>query len=260
MVRGMAIAARHLQRPELAESAARAIEFTRKHLWVDGRLFACWKDGRARFPAYLDDHAFMLDGILELLQQRWDMGWLNFARDLADLLLDQFMDADQGGFFFTAEDHENLIHRPRPLADEATPAGNGIAALALARLGYLLGENRYLAAAERTLKMATGALQQMPHAHCALLNALEEYIDPPEIVIIRGDRQVISEWQVAASLVYAPRRLVFAIASDEQDLPAFMAAKTAGEKPLAYVCRGSTCSPPITSLSVLTAELRESSA
>ncbi|MGA0326120.1 MAG: hypothetical protein ACO3OK_03915, partial [Limisphaerales bacterium] len=72
MVRGMAIAARHLQRPELAESAARAIEFTRKHLWVDGRLFACWKDGRARFPAYLDDHAFMLNGILELLQQRWD--------------------------------------------------------------------------------------------------------------------------------------------------------------------------------------------
>jgi uncharacterized protein YyaL (SSP411 family) len=260
MVRGMAIAARHLQRPELTDSAAEAVNFIRKHLWVDGRLFACWKDGRARFPAYLDDHAFLLDGILELLQQRWDNGWLQFGRGLADLLLDQFMDADKGGFFFTAADHESLIHRPRPLADEATPAGNGIAATALARLGYLLGEPRYLSATEKTLEMAAGVLQQMPHAHCTLLNALEESLQPPEIVIIRGPHQDIGEWQLAASLVYAPRRLVFAIASEEKALPEFLAAKAAGEAPVAYICRGSTCSPPITSLSSLTGELRESSA
>ena len=126
----------------------------------DGRLLASYKDGEARFPAYLDDHAFLLDALLELLQSRWNTRHLLFAVQLADLLLLHFEDTDNGAFYFTANDHEALIHRPRPLADEAVPSGNGIAAIALQRLGFLLGETRYLDAAERTLRGSWQAIDQ----------------------------------------------------------------------------------------------------
>ncbi len=258
MIRGMAIAGRHLQRHDLAGSACRALEFVRDRLWVDGRLQACWKDGRARFPAYLDDYAFLLDGVLELLQLRWRTDWLAFATSLADAMLTHFQDGRNGGFYFTADDHESLLYRPRPLADEALPSGNGVAAQALARLGYLVGEPRYLEAAERTLRMAAGALAQMPHAHCSLLNALEEYLDPPETVVIRADPSAGEEWRQTASLVYSPRRQVFAIPSDERNLPEGLAAKASAVDPVAYVCRGTVCAPPITSLSKLAESLRAS--
>ena len=132
-IRGLAIAGRALERPDLVEAAARAVDFVRSHLMQDGRLLASYKDGEARFAAYLDDHAFMLDALLELLQGRWDAGHLAFAQELAELLLEHFEDRDNGGFWFTANDHEQLIHRSKPFADEAIPSGNGVAALALQR-------------------------------------------------------------------------------------------------------------------------------
>ena len=258
MIRGMAVAARHLQRDDLADSAARALEFVRARLLVNGRLRACWKDGRARFPAYLDDYAFLLDGVLELLQLRWRTEWLDFATVLADALLAHFQDDAHGGFFFTADDHESLLYRPRPLADEALPSGNGVAAQAFARLGYLVGEPRYLEASERTLRMAAGPLAQMPHAHCSLLNALEEYLEPPETVIIRGEPGPAEEWRRTASLVYSPRRQVFAIPSGDTKLPEGLATKAASSDTVAYVCRGTVCAAPVTSLSKLSESLRAS--
>jgi uncharacterized protein YyaL (SSP411 family) len=258
MIRGMAVAARHLQRDDLADSAARALDFLRGHLWTDHRLQACWKDGRARFPAYLDDYAFLLDGVLEMLQLRWRSDWLAFGISLADAMLAHFQDDEHGGFFFTADDQEALLYRPRPLADEALPAGNGVAAQALARLGYLTGEPRYLESAERTLAMAAGAIQQMPHAHCSLLNALEEQLFPPETIIIRGERDPAEEWRQAASLVYSPRRQVFAIPSDVQELPKALAAKVPASGTVAYVCRGTVCAEPVSSLPGLAELLRAS--
>ena len=85
---------------------AAAVDFVRHHLWRDGRLLATYKDGRAHLPAYLDDYAFLADALLELLQTRWRSSDLEFARQLAEVLLAQFEDADSGGFFFTAGDHE----------------------------------------------------------------------------------------------------------------------------------------------------------
>ena len=258
MIRGMAIAARHLQRSDLADSAIAATDFIRKNLWQDGRLRACWKDGRARFPAYLDDYAFLLEGVLELLQIRWDDALLSFATGLADALLEHFMDREQGGFFFTADDHESLIHRPRPFSDDATPSGNGIAALALGRLGHLLGDARYIEAAEGTLRAAAGPLGQLPFAHCSLLNALEEQLDPPEIIIIRGAPAEMGEWLRTALLMYAPRRLAFAIPATAGSLPPGLATKAPRGDVVAYFCRGTSCSPPLESLAALTSALRES--
>jgi uncharacterized protein YyaL (SSP411 family) len=260
MIGGMAVAARVLGREDICESAARAMDFVRTRLWHEGRLLATIAHGRGRYAAYLDDYAFLLDGCLELLQVRWDTELLDFATHLADVLLDRFEDGAAGGFFFTADDHEDLIERPRPLADEATPSGNGVAARALNRLGHLLAEPRYLGSAERALKAAWPALEKAAWAHCTLLDALEENLAPPEIVLLRGEGAALEEWRRAASLVYAPRRLVFAIPAAELGLPAAIAAKNTGDGQRGWICRGSTCLPPFDRLSDLLAELRETAA
>jgi uncharacterized protein YyaL (SSP411 family) len=259
-IRGLAIAGLALGRTDLIESARRSADFIRETMMVDGRLLASFKDGQARFPAYLDDYAFLLDALLELTQAEWSNRHLGFAVELADLLLEHFYDQDSGGFFFTADDHESLMHRPKPLADEAVPSGNGIAAFALQRLGFLLGETRYLEAAEKTLKNSWRAIDEYPHGHVSLLSALEEYLDHPEIIIIRGDDAEVSRWQDSAARIYSPRRLLFAIGPEVEGLPGSLAdRKPVANQTVAYRCVGSHCSLPITSWEALAGELSETS-
>ena len=258
-IRGLAIAGRALGDEGLVTAAAAAADFVRVELLVDGQLLAAWKDGKARFPAYLDDHAFLLDALLELLQARWSTEHLKLAVSLADTLLKRFEDAEHGGFYFTANDHETLMHRPKPYADESVPSGNGVAAFALQRLGFLLGETRYLDAAERTLRSAWQSMLEYPHGHVSLLTALEEYLAHPEIIVIRGDADEISRWCDAASRLYAPRRMVLAIPSHEEGLPgALRDRKSVEGETLAYRCLGTHCELPVTTWEALAGRLSES--
>jgi hypothetical protein len=255
-IRGCAIAGRTLGRADLVDAAATAATTVRNQLMRDGRLLASYKDGDARFAAYLDDHAFLIDALIELLQARWDGEHLEFAIELADLLLGHFEDPESGGFFFTADDHETLMHRPKPLADEAMPSGNGVAALALQRLGHMLGEQRYIEAAQRALRAAWKAMDEYPHGHVTLLTALEEYLVPPEIIVIRGAGEVINQWRDSAGKLYAPSRLVFAIDEQETQLPGLLAERKAiaGEN-VAYRCVGTHCELPVKSWDALAAFL-----
>ena len=253
MVKGLAVAARVLKREDLVHAALRCVDFLHHKLLRDGRLMATYKDGRAHLKAYLDDYAFLADALLELLQTRWRGKDLEFAVALAEVLLEQFQDP-AGGFYFTAKDHEQLIHRHKSFADDALPSGNGIAALALQRLGYLLGEPRYLEAAERALKAAFGGLKQYPQAHMSMLDALEEYLEPVQVLIVRGTADDAGAWAREVSRLYAPRRLIFAIPADEQ-LPPGLAEKRAQAETVAYLCRGSTCSAPMYSLAAVAQSL-----
>ena len=246
MIRGMAIAARHLGQPAWADSATRALDGIQARLWHDGRLFASWRDGKARHAAYLDDYAFLLDAVMELLLTRWRESDIEFAQALAEALLTHFEDREHGGFFFTAHDHETLIQRPRTWADEALPAGNGVAAFALQRLGHWLGETRYLEAAERTLRAAWTAIQESPFSHATLLHALEEYLSPGSLLILRGDGTEPSAWHTRAAAPYAPARQCLAIPSGASMLPGLLVQRTPRGGPVtAYVCRGTHCESPI---------------
>ncbi|HEY2782569.1 MAG TPA: thioredoxin domain-containing protein [Steroidobacteraceae bacterium] len=255
MIKALAIAARVLRRPDLAEAATAAVDFLRHHLWRKGRLLATYKDGRAHLPAYLDDYAFLIDALLELLQVRWRGTDLDFARQLADVLLDQFEDAGHGGFFFTAREHEKLIHRSKTFADESVPAGNGIAAGALCRLGYLLGETRLLDAGERALQAAWSAIREYPQAHMSLLNALEDFLSSMQILVIRGDAASAAQWARDLGALYAPTRMIFAIPAAEE-LPPALAAKRAGAATVAYLCSGMTCSAPLENFAEISRALR----
>ena len=255
MIRGMAIAGRFLGRADFLRSAEQALDFVRLNLWRNGRLLASWKDGHARLPAYLDDYVFLIDAILELLQARWRDGELDFALALVQALLDHFQDTRQGGFYFTADDHEPLIHRPKPVFDDALPAGNGIAAQVLLKLGQLLGAMPYLAAAERTLTWAWPSIEQLPGGATAMLLGLEEYLYPSQMIILRGQPGALERWRERCSRSYAPRRLTLAIPATAGPLPGLLAQREVRGDVVAYVCSGTECSLPITELTALEAKL-----
>jgi uncharacterized protein YyaL (SSP411 family) len=255
MIKALAIASRVLNRPDLAQAASAAVDFVRHHLWRDGRLLATYKDGRAHLPAYLDDYAFLADALLELLQTRWRSSDLEFARQLAAVLLEQFEDPNDGGFFFTAADHEKLIHRSKTFGDESIPSGNGVAASVLSRLGYLLGELPYLRAAERTLKAAWPGIQEYPQAHMSLVNALEDFLSSMQILVIRGEEPSAAQWAGELGALYAPTRMIFAIPKDAQ-LPPALETKRALAETAAYLCTGMTCSAPLADLEEISRALR----
>ena len=246
MISALARAARALPEPAFAAAAQRALDCLRDETWSGGCLYAKIGADRGRFPAYLDDYAFLLDALIELLQCRWRDADLAWATALADALLARFEDREHGGFFFTAHDHEALIQRPKPFTDEAVPSGNGVAARALLRLGHLLGETRYLDAAERTLRAAWGTLQHMPHACCSLLRALNDFLQPRTHVVIRyGGTDEERVWRAASTQTGARGTDAYFIPADATGLPGIVNAQTHVSGGVAYVCRGTSCQPPI---------------
>ncbi len=251
-IRGMAKAAARLDEPAWLASAQRAADFARERLWDGKRLRATWREGVAKHPAYLDDYANLLEGVLALLEAAWRDVDIAFAKALADALLTHFEDADAGGFFFTTHDHEALIHRPKPTLDDSMPPGNGAAARALLALGHLLGEPRYLDAAATTLEALRGAMEQYPAGHCTLLGAVEANLHPPEQIIARGPAELLGPWLEAARATYKPWRRVYGIPYVDAGLapsylPRLVSAETQA-RVTAFVCAGLSCSAPIDSL------------
>ncbi len=258
MIRAMAMTARYLSMPEYAGSATKAVDFIRSTLWKDGRLLATYKDDKAHLMAYLDDYAYLLDGLLELLQVRWRTADIEFAQRIADVMLTHFEDQQDGGFWFVADDHEALLQRPKTYTDEATPSGNAVAAFALQRLGYLLGETRYLDAAQRCLENGAAACKDMPYAHCTLLKAAEEQSHDPQTIIIRGQNNQqngqAQHWLKLCNEQYAPQRQTYLI-TDSETLPESLAMKKLEGEITAYLCTGMTCGLPITTEDQLTENL-----
>lgn len=220
MIQALARAGRFLDEPRYIDAAERAEAFIRDQLWREVRLAVSWRQGKPGVPGFLDDHAFMLSALLELQQARWSPGREDWAFALADTLLEHFEDTDNGGFFFTADDHEPLIQRPRGFADDALPNGNGIAAQALNRLGIWQGDTRYTEAAARTLRAAAARIDESPGAHCAMLNALDEQITPPVIVVVHAGDD-LADWQAVTNNGLHPARLVF-YPSDQKETGAWV--------------------------------------
>ena len=262
MIHGMAVTGRLLEKPEYIDSAARAAYFLKNHCWKNNQLFASLKDGKSKLNAYIDDYAFLIYGLLELLQSRWDNELYSWTLELADQLLTDFEDTEYGGFYFTSHQHENLIQRLKSFSDDAIPSGNAIAALALNRLGYLSADQRYINAAENCLKSAWSSINHAPISHCALLNALNEYLAPPNILIMRTHADDLGNdkknWLSITQQYYLPFTLVYNIPA-EQTLHFSLNEKKAGYTSLAYPCSGMLCHKPIKTEAELESYLRNNS-
>ncbi len=265
MIKGLATAGRALHKLDYIVAAQRAFDFIKQHLWKNQRLLATIKDNKAHLNAYLDDYVFLIDAGIELLQADWRTQDLLWIIELAEVVLDQFEDLDNGGFYFTSNDHENLIQRLKTVSDESIPSGNAVAALVLNKLGLLLGNSKFLTSSNRCLVSAHEAVKNYASAHNTMLNALEECIYPIKIIFIFAPKLELKHWlydlhNKLGPENYQPRELFFAIASDvnNSELPDAIRTKLeAATKACAFICEGNSCQTPVFSIQELRAILNK---
>jgi uncharacterized protein YyaL (SSP411 family) len=253
-IAALARASRALDEPDFAQCAFDALDTLVATAWRDGRLYATRHGTQVALPAYLDDHAFLLAALLEAMQTRFRMQDFVLATTLADRILDGFEDREHGGFWFTSHEHERLFHRTKPVHDNATPSGNGVAAQALIALGHLASEPRYVEAAERALKLFAPRLAETAGSETTLIVALDQLHVPPSTVVVVGDPDAAHAMQRALARAYRPDVVVVDVAGE--DVPD---ALRKGARPptgaAAYVCRGMQCLPPIADVARVEAEL-----
>jgi hypothetical protein len=257
-IKGLAHAGHVFNRPDWIELAQNAIDFIRRHLWVKGssgayQLLATAKDDKVHLNAYLDDHAFLLDALIELMQAEYRSEDMQFAEEIAEALLENF-EAEDGGFYFTSHHHEKLIHRAKQGFDNATPNGNGIAAVALQRLGHILGEQRYLKSAERTLQAFDAMIKRNPAVCASLTYALEEYLKPPTLVIVRGEAKNLRRWRDELRQSYLPHHVFLYLDEHVTTLPPTL-QRNVPEAVNAWVCKGVVCSQSIDDLQSLISQI-----
>ena len=259
MLRSFAEAARVLDREDYLQVALRNAGFLLSALRRDGRLLRTHKAGESRLNAYQEDYAYVIDGLLALYEATFDPRWFAEARALTETMIEQFWDAEAGGFFFTSGDHESLITRTRDFYDNATPAGNSVAAHLLLRLALWTGEDRYRDMAERILLLMQSALQRMPSGFGHLLCALDLYLAAPHEIAIVGDPQAPATRALLDAVFqrYLPNRVV-ALAAPGQGstgIPLLDGRVAVEERATAYLCRRFVCRAPVTDAAELAAQL-----
>ena len=253
VIRGLAGAARVWLRADYFDMAQRCLRALQNECWLDGRLLAQSSLSGKRLPAYLDDYAHLLQALLDCLQFQWSSADLGFAIELAEQLLDYFVDAAHGGFFFTASDHEKLIQRPKTWQDEAMPCGNATAALALQRLGTLTGNQRYSEAAEKALQSVADNVNETPLHAASFVALLQELKRPPLHIVVRGETGQLEHWRKQLLPRLRPSQSAWFIPVDASDLPAAIAAKTPAGAVSAWACEGFSCQAPVDEIDTLLA-------
>jgi uncharacterized protein YyaL (SSP411 family) len=262
MLRSFAEAAQVLSRSDYLEVATRNAKFVLSTLKRDGRLLRTHKDGESKLNAYQEDYAYLIDGLLALYEASFEPRWFAEARALADTMIEQFWDAEQGGFFFTSADHEALISRTKDFFDNATPAGNAVAAHVLLRLALFTGEARYRELAEQVLRLTAREAQRMPNGFGHTLCALDLYLAEPYEIAVIGAWEAPGTAEMLTTIFqrYLPNKIVALAPPQEAEaaaeiIPFLAGRKGVAEKTTAYVCRNWSCAAPVTQTAQLSAEL-----
>jgi uncharacterized protein len=261
MIAAFAEGYRALGDPRYLAAAERAIDFAMTKLWDGRALRRSFKDGVARFNGYLEDYALMAGAMIDTYEASLDPRHLEHARVLADVILERFIDREKGGFFFTSDDHEELITRTKAAFDGSTPSGNSAAVMALLRLHAYTGDERYATEAARTLNLFAGLIEKQPFGFAHMLEAADLYFRGPTEIVLVGDRASVEfrEWIERLGLVYVPNRALFA--ADAPGGGRGFLPEQARDKPqvdgrlTAYVCRERTCSAPMTTFEAVIATL-----
>jgi hypothetical protein len=262
MLHSFAEAARVLERDDWLDIARRNAEFLTTQLMQDGRLLRTYKDGRAKIPAFLEDHALLADALIAVYEATWDPRWVREARSLADAMIERFWEEDEGAFYDTATDAEALVVRPRDVFDNATPSGGSVAVMALLRLAELTGEQRYREVGERALAAMGEYMARVPLGFGHLLCALDFALATPVEVAIVGqpggdDTRALLR---TVNRAYLPNAvLAFQGPDGEGDAAAvipLLEGRTAqGGRATAYVCERLACKQPVTDPAALAEQL-----
>ncbi|MCP4358919.1 MAG: thioredoxin domain-containing protein [Chloroflexi bacterium] len=237
-----------LKRPDYTAVATYNAQFLKKHLWKDGRLLRTWKAGaEAKYNGYLEDYAYLADGLLALYQNIFDEQWFTWARELADVMLSHFADSENSGFFDTSDDHEALIHRPKDVQDNAIPSGNAMAALVTLRLSLYTGEMAYWDVAETAVSALYDPMLQYPSAFSQWLIAAQFILSQPQEVAIIGDPGLSASEAFLDVLFdrYRPHLVVAMGGPTLTAVPLLHGRKYINDKATAYVCRRFVCQQPV---------------
>jgi uncharacterized protein YyaL (SSP411 family) len=261
MIAAFAQAAQVLDESTYATAAAGAAEFLLTRMrTTDGRLLRTYSAGSApKLNGYLEDYAFLSDGLVSLYEATFEPHWLEAAVSLADVMLDQFWDPAEGGFFFTGRDHEALIARTKDPQDNAVPSGNSMAATALLRLAKLTGREEFLTRAETTLRLFHRLLADYPMAAGQWLTALDFYLGPVQEFAVVGDPANVETRRVLRTIRggFRPNRVVALKApGTESGLP-LLAGKTANGTVTTYLCENFTCQAPLVGAEAVEAALAQ---
>jgi uncharacterized protein YyaL (SSP411 family) len=221
-------------------------------------LLRSWREGQAKYNAYLEDYAGLILGLLALYQTDSDPRWYQFALKLADEMVDHFSDPD-GGFFDTRDDHETLLLRPKDLQDNATPSGNALAALALLQLSAYGDRVAFREISEEMLTAIQDTMVRYPTSFAQWLCAADFAIGPVHEVAILADSKKPEVESLVDSLwgTYRPR-LVAAISAypPHPDAPMLLENRPLlNDRPTAYVCQGFVCQQPVNSPEEMSAQL-----
>ena len=250
MLQAFAEAAAVLDRDDYRRVAIDNATFILREMRPDGRLLRSYKDGQARVLGYLEDYAFVADGLLYVYELTFDRQWINEARALADDMIDLFWDEDLGFFYETGKDAEQLVVRPRELFDNAIPCGGSMAAHLLQRLSIFTGEQSYGQKAATTLRGVQNIVAEHPMGMGNWLAAIDFYVTPVKEVVVIGP-QADSATRGLLETVHAgylPNKVVAGGDGTEADpsIPLLEGRGLIDGRPAAYVCQNYTCQLPVT--------------
>jgi hypothetical protein len=267
MVAALAKGARVLNEPKYASAAKRAVGFILDNMLAsDGRLLHRYRDGEAAIPAYLDDYAFLIHGMLELYETTFEVDYLKKALRLNGYLLEHFWDDKNGGFYFTADDGESLLIRQKEIYDGAIPSGNSVAMLNLLRLGRVTGNSGLEQKAARIGRAFFQNVRQSPSAYTQLMMAVDFAVGPSYEVVITGNPGADDTGELlrAVQREFIPNKVVILIpaepdSSDISRIAPFTAHwSITDEKATAYVCVNHNCKLPTTNIDTMLSLLNSS--
>ena len=251
MLRSIAEAARYLQRADYLQVALKNASFLLQNLRQNGRLLRTYKDGRAHLHGYLEDYTFLADGLLALYEASFDIRWFQEARTLIDQAITLFADEQNGGFFDTGTDHEELISRPKDIMDNATPAGNNVAAGVLLQLAALTGDMGYRERADSYLQSLSEVMLKHPQAFGQALAALDFSLSPVKEIALIGD-PAATDTRALLEVInarYLPESVLACTAPGQ--IEAAEAIALLADRPqqdqmaTAYVCQDFVCQAPV---------------
>jgi uncharacterized protein len=250
MLASFAEAGAILQRRDYTEAARRNAEFVLTSLRRDGLLLRTYKDGTAKFNAYLEDYAFFIEGLLTLAETSGELRWLNEALSLTEQMIREFWDAENGGFYFTGQSHEQLIVRSKDYFDNATPSGNSVATSLLLRLAIVTNNEDYRNRAAAILHEISDSARRYPSGFGYALSAADFYLSTPkEIAVVSPDRETLTSFLREIWRSYLPNKVVAAVTAEELtgavQLALFQNRKLLEGKATAYICEHYTCKEPV---------------
>ena len=233
------------------DTARRNADFVLANLKRDGFLLRTYKDGVAKFNAYLEDYAFFIEGLVTLYETCGEFRWLKEAIALTDRMIEEFWDREGRGFFFTGESHESLIVRSKDYFDNATPSGNSVAAAVLLRLAILTNNERYREIAQAVLGLIADSTRRYPSGFGYALSAMDFLVSSPkEIALVGKD---LNDFKSLLEVVwgkYLPNKVVApGFVNDVEAieaLPLLQNRSLIDGRAAAYVCQNYTCQQPVT--------------